>query len=87
MIAGRSATQWLLWLGWRSLVTRQATRRDAAAALTGAVIVLPQALSFASIAARSGQRIDSSHEFVSLPNGQTRGHDRAQPNNQRTPCL
>ena len=50
MIAGPSAKQWLPWLGWRSLVTRETTRRDAAAALTGAVIVLPQAIAFASIA-------------------------------------
>lgn len=45
-----AARRWLPWLAWWPRVTRDTLRRDAIAALTGAVIVLPQAVAFATIA-------------------------------------
>lgn len=44
------ASRWLPFLAWRGEVTRETLRHDATAALTGAVIVLPQAVAFATIA-------------------------------------
>jgi len=45
-----SASRWLPFLAWRDQVTRETMRHDAMAALTGAVVVLPQAVAFAIIA-------------------------------------
>lgn len=42
--------RWLPFVVWAPLVTRDALRADAMAALTGALIVLPQAVAFATIA-------------------------------------
>jgi SulP family sulfate permease len=50
MNAAVQATRWLPFLAWRDQVTREALRHDALAALTGAVVVLPQAVAFATIA-------------------------------------
>jgi len=44
------ARRWFPPLAWWPQVTRESARHDAAAALTGAVIVLPQAVAFATIA-------------------------------------
>jgi SulP family sulfate permease len=46
----RSAARWLPFLAWRPRVGRETLRHDGLAALTGAVIVLPQAVAFATIA-------------------------------------
>jgi SulP family sulfate permease len=43
-------SRWLPFLAWWPQVTREALRHDATAALTGAMIVLPQAVAFATIA-------------------------------------
>ncbi len=45
-----AASRWLPFLAWWPNVTRATLRDDAAAALTGAMIVLPQAVAFATIA-------------------------------------
>ncbi len=47
---GRSFSAWLPFLAWRHLLTRRNLRADLAAGLTGAVIVLPQGVAFATIA-------------------------------------
>ena len=44
------ARQWLPFLSWWPRVTQATARRDALAALVGAVVVLPQAVAFATIA-------------------------------------
>lgn len=44
------ASRWLPFLGWWPQVSRETLRPDATAAFTGAVIVLPQAVAFATIA-------------------------------------
>ncbi len=44
------ALRWLPFLAWRDQVTGETLRHDALAALTGAVVVLPQAVAFATIA-------------------------------------
>lgn len=44
------ASRWLPFLAWWPMVTRDNLRHDATAALTGALIVLPQAMAFATIA-------------------------------------
>ncbi|MCX8005534.1 MAG: SulP family inorganic anion transporter [Burkholderiaceae bacterium] len=46
---------WLPFLGWLPRVDRQVLRHDAMAALTGAIVVLPQAVAFASIAGLPAQ--------------------------------
>lgn len=43
-------TRWLPFLQWWPMVSRDTTKADLSAALTGALIVLPQAVAFASIA-------------------------------------
>lgn len=43
-------SRWLPFLAWKQQVTRETLRHDAAAALTGAIVVLPQAVAFATIA-------------------------------------
>jgi SulP family sulfate permease len=50
MTATVFATRWLPFLAWRDRVTRETLRHDALAALTSAVVVLPQAVAFATIA-------------------------------------
>jgi len=45
-----TARRWLPFRAWWPLVNRGTMRRDATAALTGAAIVLPQAMAFATIA-------------------------------------
>lgn len=42
--------RWLPFVAWQPMVTRESLRHDATAALTGALIVLPQAVAFATIA-------------------------------------
>lgn len=44
------ASRWLPFLGWWHQVTRESLRHDSVAALTGAIVVLPQAVAFATIA-------------------------------------
>jgi len=48
--AAPALARWLPFLAWWPQVSRDTARRDAAAALTGAVVVLPQAVAFAIIA-------------------------------------
>lgn len=50
MLNSTNLSRWLPFLGWWSRVTPGTTRLDLFAALTGAMIVLPQAVAFASIA-------------------------------------
>ncbi len=50
MTASAALSRWLPFLGWRPQPTRETLRHDAVAALTGAVVVLPQAVAFATIA-------------------------------------
>jgi SulP family sulfate permease len=50
MTANPTLQRWLPFLQWWPLVTRDSLRHDAMAALTGALIVLPQAVAFATIA-------------------------------------
>jgi SulP family sulfate permease len=49
-VASLRAGRWLPFLAWWPQVTRETLRHDALAALTGAVVVLPQAVAFATIA-------------------------------------
>ena len=44
------ASRWLPFLAWWPQVTRETLRHDGVAALTGAIVVLPQAVAFATIA-------------------------------------
>lgn len=50
LLSGLSLRQILPFLAWRHMVTAQTMRADAFAGLTGATIVLPQAIAFAAIA-------------------------------------
>jgi SulP family sulfate permease len=50
MSAAPRAHRWLPFLGWLPQVGRETLQRDMLAALTGAIVVLPQAVAFASIA-------------------------------------
>ncbi len=50
MSAVAGANRWLPFTAWWPTVTRETLRADATAALTGALIVLPQAVAFATIA-------------------------------------
>lgn len=50
MLNSTDLSRWLPFLGWWNRVTPGTTRLDLFAALTGAMIVLPQAVAFASIA-------------------------------------
>ena len=50
MIPAAAANRWLPFLAWWPNVGRDTLRDDATAALTGAMIVLPQAVAFATIA-------------------------------------
>lgn len=49
-MSAQQAARWLPFLIWWPQVTRESLRHDATAALTGAVVVLPQAVAFATIA-------------------------------------
>ena len=49
-IDAASLTRWLPFLGWWPMVNATTAKADLSAALTGALIVLPQAVAFAAIA-------------------------------------
>lgn len=50
MTRSAALSRWLPFLAWQPRPTRQTMRHDLSAALTGAIVVLPQAVAFATIA-------------------------------------